>query len=99
MNGLEGVEAVLDRDEATRVFELPPDRIGYLVVCADATTVLGKLQAEHDLAAVGTTLRSHGGLHERRVPHVISHALRDGVADRRNLRNAYLHDLLLNALA
>ena len=99
MAGLEGVEAVLDREAAVRMFELPPDRIGYLVVCADATTVLGKLQAEHDLAAVGTTLRSHGGLHERRVPHVISHALRDRATGRSDVRNADLHDLLLNGLA
>ena len=34
-----------------------------------------------------------------RVPLVISHPLRDGVTDRRDLRNADLHDLLLNGLA
>jgi phosphonoacetate hydrolase len=28
MAGLEGVEAVLDREAAVQVFELPPDRIG-----------------------------------------------------------------------
>jgi phosphonoacetate hydrolase len=61
--------------------------------------VLGKSKAEHDLAAVGTTLRSHGGLHEQRVPLVISHPLRDRVADRCDLRNADLHDLLLNGVA
>jgi phosphonoacetate hydrolase len=96
---LEGVEAVLDRDAAARLFELPQDRVGDLVVCADAATVLGKSAAEHDLAAVGTTLRSHGGLHERRVPLVISHPLPDRIARRRDLRNADLHDLLLNQAA
>jgi phosphonoacetate hydrolase len=96
---LEGVDVVLDREAAARAFELPPDRIGDLVVCADAATVLGKSEAEHDLAAVGTTLRSHGGLHERQVPLVISHSMRDGATGRRDLRNADLHDLLLNELA
>jgi phosphonoacetate hydrolase len=99
MAGLEGVEAVLDREAAARMFELPPDRIGDLVVCADAATVLGKSEAEHDLAAIGTTLRSHGGLQERRVPLVISHPLRDHVAGWGDLRNADLFDLLLNELA
>jgi phosphonoacetate hydrolase len=96
---LEGVEAVLDRETAVRMFDLPADRIGDLVVCADAATVLGKSEAEHDLAAVGTTLRSHGGLHERRVPLVISHPLRARVTGRSDVRNADLHDLLLNGLA
>ena len=99
MAGLEGVEAVLDREAAARMFELPPDRIGDLVVCADAATVLGKSEAEHDLAAIGTTLRSHGGLQERRVPLVISHPLRDRVAGWGDLRNSDLFDLLLNQLA
>lgn len=92
---LAGVEAVLDRSAAARVFELPCDRIGDLVVCADAGTVLGKSEAEHDLSAVGTTLRSHGGLHEQAVPLVVCHRLRDGAAGRR-LRNADLHELLLS---
>lgn len=97
--GLSGVEAILDRDAAARVFELPGDRIGDLVVCADAATVLGKSAAEHDLSAVGRTLRSHGGLHEQAVPLIVCQPLRDGAASRRDLRNADLHDLLLNEVA
>jgi phosphonoacetate hydrolase len=92
---LDGVEAVLDREAAAQVFELPPDRIGDLVVLGDAKTVLGKSAAEHDLAAVGDTLRSHGGLHEQSVPLVVCEP---GAADRRDLRNADLFDVLLNGL-
>jgi phosphonoacetate hydrolase len=92
---LDGVEAVLDREAAAQVFELPPDRIGDLVVLGDANTVLGKSAAEHDLAAVGDTLRSHGGLHERWVPLVVCDPI---VVDRRDLRNADLFDLLLNGV-
>jgi phosphonoacetate hydrolase len=94
---LPGVEAVLDREAATWVFELPPDRIGDLVVLSDAGTVLGKSAAEHDLGAVGDTLRSHGGLHEQAIPIVICSRIADEVATRRDLRNADLFDLLLNA--
>jgi phosphonoacetate hydrolase len=97
--GLEGVEAVLDRDAAADAFDLPADRIGDLIVLSDQTTVLGKSAAAHDLSQLHGTLRSHGGLHERRVPIIISHPLRHGALEGRDLRNRDLHDLLLNELA
>jgi phosphonoacetate hydrolase len=97
--GLAGVEAVLDRDAAADAFDLPADRIGDLVVLADASTVLGKSASAHDLSELHGTLRSHGGLHERRVPIIISHRLTDGALAGRDLRNRDLHDLLLNAVA
>lgn len=73
-----GVEAVLDRAEAARRFELPPDRIGDLVVLADARTVLGKRAEAHDLTAVAQGLRSHGSTHEQAVP-LISNVVDEGV--------------------
>ncbi len=97
--GLAGVEAVLDRDAAADAFDLPADRIGDLIVLADAATVLGKSADAHDLSQLHGTLRSHGGLHERRVPIIITHALRAGALDGRDLRNRDLHDLLLNEIA
>jgi phosphonoacetate hydrolase len=96
---LEGVEAVLTRFAAADAFELPADRIGDLIVVAGASTVLGKSRAAHDLSALHGTLRSHGGLHERTVPMIITHALRAGALPRPDLRNRDLHDLLLNQLA
>ncbi len=93
---LPGVEAVLDRAAAARVFELPEDRIGDLVVLGDAGTVLGKSAAEHDLGAVGTTLRSHGGLHEQEVPLVLCGPVSAELCHRRDLRNADLFEALLN---
>jgi phosphonoacetate hydrolase len=93
---LPGVEAVLDRDAAARVLALPADRIGELVVCADAATVLGKSEAEHDLSALGAGLRSHGGLHELDVPLVLCHALEHPALGSGHLRNADLFDVLLN---
>jgi phosphonoacetate hydrolase len=97
--GLAGVEAVLDRDAAADAFDLPADRIGDLIVLADRSTVLGKSASAHDLSQLHGTLRSHGGLHERRVPIILSHALVPGALDGRDLRNRDLHDLLLNAIA
>jgi phosphonoacetate hydrolase len=96
---LPGIEAVLDRFAAADAFELPADRIGDLVVLADAETVIGKSAAAHDLSALHGTLRSHGGLHERQVPIIVSHRLREDALLGRDLRNRDLHDLLLNQLA
>jgi phosphonoacetate hydrolase len=97
--GLEGVEGVLDRSAAVDAFELPGDRIGDLIVLADAGTVLGKSADAHDLSALHGTLRSHGGLHERSVPLIVTHKLREDALRGRDLRNRDLHDLLLNELA
>jgi phosphonoacetate hydrolase len=96
--GLTGVEAVLDRYAAADAFDLPAERIGDLIVLADRCTVLGKSAAAHDLSQLHGTLRSHGGLHERRVPIIISHRLRAGALDGRDLHNRDLHDLLLNEI-
>jgi phosphonoacetate hydrolase len=97
---LAGVEAVLDRDAAAATYELPADRIGDLVVLADAATVLGKSEREHDLSALAGTLRSHGGLHERSVPIIVCAPVAAAAIDGgHRLRNRDLHDLLLNGVA
>jgi phosphonoacetate hydrolase len=96
--GIAGVEAVLHRSAAARVFELPEDRIGDLIVCGDVNTVLGKSEAQHDLTGIETSLRSHGGLHEQDVPLVICHTLKCYPTSSRDLRNADLLDLLLNGV-
>ena len=97
--GLPGVEGVLDRGAAAEAFELPADRIGDLIVLADRSTVLGTSEGAHDLSQLHGTLRSHGGLHERRVPIIISHPLEPGSLQGRELANRDLHDLLLNHVA
>jgi phosphonoacetate hydrolase len=97
--GIPGVEAVMDRFAAADAFELPADRIGDLVVLADESTVIGKSEAAHDLSALHGALRSHGGLHERQIPIIVTHELDDSAIAGRDLRNRDLHDLLLNHLA
>jgi len=93
---LPGVEGVLDRWAAAEGFELPADRIGDLVVLAGASTVLGKSEAAHDLSRLNGRLRSHGGLHERAVPIIVSRPLEPDWEHGRTLHNRDLHDLLLN---
>jgi phosphonoacetate hydrolase len=61
--------------------------------------VLGKSASAHDLSALHGTLRSHGGLHERTVPIIVTHRLDEAALRGRDLRNRDLHDLLLNGLA
>ena len=72
MRGLEGVEAVLTRDEAARRFHLMPERIGELIVLGDKDTVFGDLEA--DFEALPPTLRTHGSLHETEIPMIIYNA-------------------------
>jgi phosphonoacetate hydrolase len=89
---LPGVEAVLEREEAARSLELPRDRIGDLVVLAGPTAVLGKSAREHDLTHVAHGLRSHGSLHEARVPIALNRRVQLSARP----RNRDLFHLLLN---
>lgn len=95
LRGLDGIEQVLTRAEAAERFELPPDRIGDLVVLADHLSVLGTRAAEHDLTGLTVPLRSHGGVSEQKVPLLFNRPLRD-VAPTRRLRNFDVFDLVLN---
>jgi phosphonoacetate hydrolase len=92
---LDGVEAVLPREEAARKLELPADRIGDLVVLSDAETALGGRAREHDLSQLHAALRTHGGRHERRVPMLLS----ERVEVPAGVRNRDIHQLLLGAAA
>lgn len=94
----DGIETVLTRSEAAQRFELPPDRIGDLVVVSDHITVLGTRAAEHDLSGLTVPLRSHGGLSEQKVPLLFNCRL-EGLAAGRRLRNFDVFDLALNHVA
>jgi phosphonoacetate hydrolase len=93
--GVPGVEAVYRRDAAAARFELPPDRIGDLVVIAERLTVLGTTPARHDLSGLDAPLRSHGGVSEQKVPLLFNRRL-EGLAPGRRLRNFDVFDLALN---
>jgi phosphonoacetate hydrolase len=93
----EGIEAVFDREEAARRFELPSDRIGDLTVIGDIRTAIGSARERHDLSGLDAPLRSHGGLSEQRVPFILSRPVRDLPQGR--LRNFDIFEVALNRAA
>jgi len=94
---LTGVELVLSREAASARFELPPDRIGDLVVVSERLTALGSAASRHDLSGLDAPLRSHGGVSEQRVPLIANRTAAALPAGRR-WRNFDAFDLALNYL-
>ncbi len=90
-----GMESVLSRAEAAKRFELPPDRIGDIVVVSERNTVIGTSASRHDLSALEVPLRSHGGVSEQRVPLICNRPV-TGIDAGRRLRNFDALDLALN---
>lgn len=90
-----GILDVLDRTAAARRFELPPDRIGDLVVLSERLAVLGTSPDKHDLSGLDVPLRSHGGLSEQQVPLLVNRKLNLPPGPRR-WRNFDAFDLALN---
>jgi phosphonoacetate hydrolase len=90
-----GIESVWTRAQAAERFELPPDRIGDLVVISERFTVIGTSAARHDLSALEVPLRSHGGVSEQRVPLILNRAV-PGIDRQRRWRNFDAFELALN---
>ena len=97
LRALEGVQLVLSNADACRRFELPPDRVGDLVVVSTRHVVLGTGAARHDLSGLDAPLRSHGGISEQVVPLLFNRKV-SGLATGTHLRNFDVFDLALNHL-
>ncbi len=95
LRGLLGIELVMTRPEAAMRFELPPDRIGDLVVISERSVVLGTSATRHDLSQLELPLRSHGGISEQRVPLILNRRI-EGLDASRRWRNFDAFDLALN---
>jgi phosphonoacetate hydrolase len=93
---LEGIEVVLDNAAAAKRFELPPDRLGDLVVVSTKHVVLGTSASRHDLSGLDAPLRSHGGISEQTVPLLFNRRV-TGLQGRK-LRNFDILDVALNHL-
>jgi phosphonoacetate hydrolase len=93
---LQGIEVVLTNAEAAKRFELPPDRIGDLVVVSTKHVVLGTSVARHDLSGLDAPLRSHGGISEQTVPLLFNR--KTVQMPERRLRNFDILDIALNHL-
>ncbi|QKW10281.1 phosphonoacetate hydrolase [Streptomyces sp. NA04227] len=72
---VDGVQEVHDRETAAERYALPADRIGDVVILAEAGTALGRFAAWHDLSGLDAPLRSHGALGELRIPFLINRRL------------------------
>jgi phosphonoacetate hydrolase len=92
-----GIEVVLDRKAGCERFELPPDRVGDLVVVSERHAVVGTSESRHDLSGLDAPLRSHGGITEQRIPLIINR--RTDVPASARLRNFDIFDLALNRLS
>lgn len=68
----DGVQATYLRADAARELAMPADRIGDVVVLADAPTALGKRAAAHDLSGLDAPLRSHGAFGELAIPFLVN---------------------------
>jgi phosphonoacetate hydrolase len=97
IGGLTGVELVLTREAAAARFELPPDRIGDLVVVSERLTAIGSAVKRHDLSGLDAPLRSHGGTSEQRVP-LIANRRAEALPLGHRWRNFDAFDLALNHL-
>ena len=94
---IEGIALVSSNAEAAVRFELPPDRIGDLVVLSTRHKVLGTSASRHDLSGLTEPLRSHGGLTEQTVPMIVNRKL--DWAQAQPLRNYDVFAVALNHVA
>ncbi len=94
LSALEGIDVALSREDACKRFELPPDRIGDIVVISTIHKVLGTSRARHDLSGLTEPLRSHGGITEQTVPMIANRKL--SLPAGHKLRNFDIFDVALN---
>jgi phosphonoacetate hydrolase len=90
-----GIQLAIGRTDASKWFELPPDRLGDVVVISQKSYVLGTSADRHDLSGLKEPLRSHGGLSEQVVPMLINRPVHD-IPEQRRLRNFDVLDLAFN---
>ena len=96
LKATEGIESALAKAEACARFELPPDRMGDVVVVSTRHVVLGTSAKRHDLSGLDAPLRSHGGVTEQTVPLLFNRKV-NGLEGRK-LRNFDILDVALNHL-
>jgi phosphonoacetate hydrolase len=94
LRALPGIEAAFSRDEGCERFELPPDRMGDVIVVSAKHKVLGTSVERHDLSGLTEPLRSHGGVSEQKVPLVLNRPV--DVPQGARLRNFDIFDVALN---
>ena len=100
VQGIEGVEKVWTAENVAKELEQPLDREGDLAVVADKITVIGGSEKGHDLSSLkGKRLRTHGSLHEAKVPFILSEPINDKFSNRakeNTLRSREIFEYALN---
>ena len=97
--GTPGFERVLSREDAACEFDLPFGPEGDVAVLGDARTVIGARETDHDLRGLrGHRLRTHGSLHEARVPIILSRAVSEEYARRAEDAPPHSYEVLDYAL-
>ena len=100
VQAVEGVENVWTAENVAKELEQPLDREGDLAVVADKRTVIGGRKKDHNLTALkGKRLRTHGSLHEAKVPFILSEPLNERYlkyAKERTLRSREIFEFALN---
>ena len=97
LRSVEGVDVALSQAGACARFDLPPDRIGDIVVISKIHKVLGTSRERHDLSGLTEPLRSHGGLTEQVVPMIANCVV--AVPTGQPLRNFDVFDVALNRVS
>ena len=85
LSNIDGILLVINKSEAVKRFDLPPDRIGDVVIISTENMTLGTSVDRHDLEALKEPLRSHGGLTEQEVPFIVNRKI--DLPEVPNLRN------------
>ena len=95
LRNIDGIERVYPRVEGCRIFGLPEDRLGDLIVVSEKSKVLGTSADRHDLSQLKEPLRSHGGVTEQTVPLIVTKPVQE-LPGGRQLRNFDIFDVALN---
>ncbi len=66
------IQTVMSGEDGCRMFDLPEDRLGDIIVVSRDTKVIGTSRSRHDLAALKEPLRSHGGITEQTIPIIVN---------------------------
>src|SRR5262249_3157627 len=85
-----------------RLFELPIDREGDVVVISDAGSCIGTTPSAHDLSGLeGHALRTHGGIAESRLPVILHYPPNEtypAPPARAGLRSFHIFDFAINGV-
>ena len=97
LSAVDGIHLAIPNAEACARFELPPDRLGDVIIISEKHAVLGTSKARHDLSGLDAPLRSHGGISEQNVPLLFNRRT-SGLPGKARMRNFDIMDIALNHL-